>query len=297
MEIYQFFIFLIISVIGESVCGAEKSNDCIPVNEQNLIRNGGFEQTALNPNEIFRVTNEIPGWTIGGSGTLYDDGDVHSGTQMLELATTHGYKIAQTVKTRPGQKYLLRFWSKFRKLEYNELNVFLENYPNRACGTESKFTLLMQDNWQEYGYILCPDAHQMTIEFGQQRETGGGYGIHLDTVSLVPCTEGRPTSETLAFLGETWVHSHEEGDDSIVVWRRSGSRQFAPSRFRRTLSFYSNGQCQFLSLEPNDTHHRKACSWGFDPASNKLVIRESTGQIAGNYRLNSLTKDLLMISR
>ena len=290
---------LIILATAQTTQGAATENDCNPIANQNLIINGGFEKITLEPKEMFRVTNEIPGWTIkgDGNGKLYEPGNAHSGKQLLELATTHGYKATQTIKTQPGQKYLLRFWARFRKPQYNELKILLESYPNWACGTESEFTLSTQYDWQEYGYILCPDAHHMTIEFGQQRETGGGYGIHLDTVSLVPCTVGRPTSETLAFLSQTWVHSHEEGDDSIVVWRKAGSRQFAPSRFRRTLSFYSNDQCQFLSLEPNDTHHRKACSWNFDPASNKLVIRESTGQIAGNYRLNSLTQDLLTISR
>lgn len=300
MKTYPLILLLLISVLVHTAQADATENDCNPVTSQNLITNGGFEKTALKPKEIFRVTSDIPGWVSNNAeatGKLYEPGNAHSGTQVLELATDVGYNISQTIKTQPGQQYLLRFWGKFRKPQYNQLNIFLKNYPNWACGTESQFALILPARWQGYSYILCPDTHSVTLEFGQQRETGGGYGLHLDTVSLVPCTAGRPTAKTLAFLSQTWVHSHEEGDRSIIIWRKAGSRQFPSSRFRRTVSFYNNGKCQFLSLEPNDTHQRKSCSWDFDPANNKLVIREATGQIAGSYQLNSLTQDLLTLSQ
>lgn len=299
MKLYKSIIAFFISGVIQSSHSAVIEVKCSPATNLDLIINGGFEKITLEPKEMFRITNEIPGWTVGGDGKgkLFDPGDAHSGKQLLELATTHGYKISQTIKTQPGKKYLLRFWSKHRKPEYSELNVSLKNQPKWACGTPDNFMVATLADWQEYSFTLCPDSHQITLEFGQQYETGGGYGVHLDDVSVVPCATGRPMASTLEFLSQTWVHSSEEDDGSTLVWRKAGSRAFPVSRFRRIISFYEGGLCQFLSLAVNDAHHQVSCRWDFDPTNNKLIIREPTGQIAGNYRINSLTQDLLTISQ
>lgn len=160
---------------------------CRPLNNQNLVTNGGFEKIELKPNEFFRHTNNIVTWRVygGAHGELQKQG--RSGKQKVELASTHGYKIAQHINLQAGRKYLLRFWGKYRKPQFNKLNVLINNHPNNACGTPKSFTVNLGKSWKEYSYEVCPNANHILLEFGQQRNTGGGYGLHLDDVSLAPC--------------------------------------------------------------------------------------------------------------
>lgn len=299
---HRLFALLILYSLLQPAYADEIKDNCIPINEKNLITNGSFENIELDGNEFgvrFTKTDHIPGWEVSGG----PKGQViasypHSGNNILLLASSEGYRLTQTVNTQPGKNYLLRFWSKYHREQHPKFDLKFTPYPAQACGTASDSILTAQGDWSEHNYILCPDTHSLTIEFSQLNyDTSGGFGIALDTVSLVPCTIGRPTSESLAFLHQTWVHAFEEDAVNNMVWRKAGSHAFPTTRFRRTLSFYQNGQCQFLSLEPNDAHQRKTCQWNFDPASNQLIIREASGQIAGNYQLNSLTQDLLTISK
>ncbi len=295
--IYKIVIFLTISSIGQNVHGAATDSDCTPVNTQNLMTNGGFEKPRLEPNEYYRQTYDISGWSVSGGaiGEVMKEG--HASRQKLELASTHGYKITQPLNIKLGKRYALRFWSKYRTLAYNQLNILLKGYPNEACGTANNFTVTVLEEWQEYSYILCPNSNRVTLEFSQQRETGGGYGVHLDDISLVPCTANQSSPSKSKFLTQTWVHSYEEDHGSITVWRKARSKPFPSSRFRRTITFYSGGQCQFLYLSSNDTHHQKACQWNFNSGNNKLDLREPTGQIAGNYQVKDLSQDLLSINK
>lgn len=299
---HRLFALLILYSLLQPTHADEIRDNCTPINDQNLITNGSFEDIELDSDESgvrFTKTDHIPGWEIsGGSKGQVVASYSHSGDNMLRLASSKGYRLSQTVNTQPGKHYLLRFWSKFHRERYRQFDLNFPNYPTEACGTTNTSVVLAGLDWREHHYLLCPEAHQLTIEFSQLGyDTGGGFGVALDTVSLVPCTIGRPTSDSQTFLHQTWVHAFEEDAVNNMVWRKAGSRAFPATRFRRTLSLYENGQCQFFLLEPNDTHQRKTCQWNFDPASNQLIIREASGQIAGNYQLNSLTEDLLTISK
>lgn len=303
MTIYRLITLLPTLLVAQSLQANEIENSCNPVNDQNLITNGSFEDVKLTGAEFgvrFARTDNIPGWTISGvpeGAVIASHG--HSGENFLQLASAQGYKIAQTVKTQPGKHYLLTFWSAFHREYYADFDLYLSNHSASTCGTGNHHVVTAQASWHKSAFILCPEAHNMTIAFSQlERDTGDGFGVKLDTISLVPCTMGRPTSEAQKFIHQTWVHSYEEDDDeSTLVWRKAGSRAFPPARFRRTLSLYQGDQCQFLSLEPNDAHRLRDCRWSFDPTANQLNIREPTGQIAGSYQLNSLTQDLLTFSK
>lgn len=294
-------LLLPILVVTQTVSAESTQNNCNPINDQNLITNGSFEDIELDTTEFgvrLTKTHNIPGWKVsGGPKGMVIANYPHSGNNMLRLASNEGYKLSQTINTKPGQHYLLKFWSRFHRPQYNTFDIQFLNHSATACGTKNNYTITTQADWGEDSYILCPDTHNLTVEFSQLRDTGGGFGIHLDTISLVPCTVGRPTPETLTFLNQTWVHAFEEDNKRTLIWRRAGSRAFPATRFRRTLSLYQGGQCQFLSLEPNNAHQLKTCRWRFDPTSNQLTIRETSGQIAGHYELNSLTQDLLSISQ
>ncbi len=303
MTIHRLTVLLLTLLVAQSLQANDIKNSCNPVNDQNLIINGSFEDIELTDAEFgvrFARTDNIPGWTISGvPKAAVIASYAHSGEKFLQLASSKGYKIAQTVKTQPGKHYLLTFWSAFHREYYADFDLYLSNHAVGSCGTADHHVITAQASWHQSAFILCPETHHMTIAFSQlERDTGNGFGVKLDTISLVPCTMGRPTAEALKFIHQTWVHSYEEDDDeSTLVWRKAGSRAFPPTRFRRTLSLYQGDQCQFLSLEPNDDHRRRNCQWSFDPAANQLIIREPTGQLAGNYQLNSLTQDLLMFSK
>ena len=97
-------------------------------------------------------------------------------------------------------------------------------------------------------------------------------------------------------LYQHWVHSSEEqqpgGKD--LIYRPTTFKKFPPSRFRMEYKFSRNGDCEWLSLSPDDAHRFKMGKWILDP-TDKTLLRIITDGTTASFRIATLWKELLRL--
>ncbi|MDP1771659.1 MAG: DUF642 domain-containing protein [Methylobacter sp.] len=152
----------------------------------NLLQNGSFESPALA--STWQHIPTISNWAIAPAGVKGElqreaPNDYPDGKQILELASTTGYSISQSVVVTVGDKYILSFWAKYRKAEHNLLDVHLSGTAG-DCGTQNDFSIKTTGVWTKYSYCICPTSREFKVTFEQKGAAGGGYGLHLDNVIL-----------------------------------------------------------------------------------------------------------------
>ena len=94
-------------------------------------------------------------------------------------------------------------------------------------------------------------------------------------------------------LKKEWVHSSEEETDSTQIYRPVDYKEFPASRYRQVYSFSDSGKCRYLVLAPNDAHYFKNGTWTYSENNQKLVIYNSTEQTLIEFKIISVTMNLL----
>ncbi len=111
--------------------------------EDNLIKNGGFENGPIKLNDKGRITEGVDGWIICNQPvskydmTHYQNGEAaHSGKGSVYQIT----KLHQAVTLKPNTDYTLTFYYKFKEVEgyWNVLIGFLSGYPENSDADPSK---------------------------------------------------------------------------------------------------------------------------------------------------------------
>ena len=98
-------------------------------------------------------------------------------------------------------------------------------------------------------------------------------------------------------LCRQWVHSFEEQKtDKDQIYRPVNFKTFPLSRFRMHYKFSINGECEWLSLAPDDAQRLKTGKWSVDP-DDKAILRITTEGTTVSYRVIELKKDILRLRR
>lgn len=104
-----------------------------------------------------------------------------------------------------------------------------------------------------------------------------------------------PDKIDISELEKDWVHSREEETDSIQIYRPINFKEFPASRYREVYSFSDSGRCRYLVLAPNDAHYFKNGTWTYSENDQKIIIFNSAAQAIIEFKIISVTMDLLKI--
>ena len=93
-----------------------------------------------------------------------------------------------------------------------------------------------------------------------------------------------------------WKHSYEEDpSDGVDLYRPCDSMEFPPSRFRETMTFRENGECEFLVLSPNDAHYFQNGRWEFVNETQTIVIRDEHEAVVKELEVVELASGRLVV--
>ena len=160
-----------------------------------LIVNGGFEVPDVTPYRYHRVTasaGELTGWdVVSGNVDLVDQSFVtglpHEGAQWLDLTGDVAGMIEQTFATEAGLSYTLSFQyaNNTGALGTVEARVTVtgDDPLLRAIISHSDSTREDMD-YQLFSDTFIADSSSATLRF--ESFSGGGSGIALDSVSVIP---------------------------------------------------------------------------------------------------------------
>ena len=93
-----------------------------------------------------------------------------------------------------------------------------------------------------------------------------------------------------SLLYGAWMHSHEEDEGDLRVFRRVGYK-FPPSRGREGMQFLSNGKLVYNAIGPTDAPQHLPGTWGFAGKETLRMTLESGRQFS--YVLKKAEKDRL----
>ncbi len=186
-----------------SIAGLAHAGEIQP----NLIQNGSFEISTVNPGAGFLMLNNgnssIEGWTVFGGGVDYIGGvwAASDGLRSLDInKISAGGGIQQTFSTVVGESYLVEF----------DMSGNMFNSPDEklmdvsAAGESARFAydqILMEStpespNWTRMSWIFVADSTTTTLRF--TGVTAGAYGAALDNVMV---TNLVPAPSALGLLG------------------------------------------------------------------------------------------------
>jgi hypothetical protein len=215
-----------------------------------LVANGGFEQPVVPTGryQLFASGQAFPGWQVMGargnvapiSGAYRNAGttfNAHGGSQWLDLTglsrTATG--VEQTVRTRPGARYELRF--------------FVGNVVARGFGTTSAVEVLV-------------DGKSAGVFRNAGHQPGGQHWLPV----RVPLTAATAAT-TLAFVNRDGDNSCGLDDVSLVP---SGTSSPALRDLSGEYVYLGQGRC---TVTQNGSSVRMLCNWAPAGVGNHYEIR------------------------
>jgi hypothetical protein len=185
-----------------------------------LVTNGSFELPAINAtltdgqNPVLYRYERInaallSGWTVEGTtiaviDTVPGKWEADAGDQYVNLESSFGAAISQSLATSPGQQYQLSFAyaaDPFADSGSNDgtLRVFWDGVlVDSVSGTD---TTLSDLSWTTYTYLLTATQSTTALRFADV--TGVSFvGAYLDDVSVVSAV---PVPASLWLLGSAIV--------------------------------------------------------------------------------------------
>jgi hypothetical protein len=128
-------------------------------------------------------------------------------------------------------------------------------------------------------------------------------GVSLGFAALAACgslalADSGPRARIKpADLHGHWLHAREEqaAGSAAQVFRREGSREFPPSRFRMQYRFHPGGKLDWFYLAPDDGHRFKQGRWkleGKDRRTLRLIRDDGTDL----FRVEELSKTVLRLA-
>lgn len=105
------------------------------------------------------------------------------------------------------------------------------------------------------------------------------------------------TTVTEEALIGCWTHSHEEDDNSTKkIFRPCDYKTFPISRFRHHIELKSDGQCEYLYLEPTDRHSMRKGTWKLSQDCNLFIFDEDDKKHM-QWKIGTLEKDRIEFIR
>tara|TARA_R110000744_G_scaffold337042_1_gene442327 strand:- start:1529 stop:2149 length:621 start_codon:yes stop_codon:yes gene_type:complete len=172
----------------------------------NLIINGSFEESSLNPGGSFNALGggdtSINGWTTVGSGVDYLGGLIAAsdGIRSIDINnTTSGGGISQSFVTQVGWTYTVTF-----DMAANMFGGPFEKIMNVSAGGSGEDFVFdynaagstaQNPNWESHEWSFVATSTTSTLQF--TGVTGGVYGAALDNVVVT----GIPAPSALGAIG------------------------------------------------------------------------------------------------
>ena len=102
-------------------------------------------------------------------------------------------------------------------------------------------------------------------------------------------------SVNLDNLCQHWVRSGEEETRASKdqIYRPAGHAGLPPSRFRMAYKFKRNGDCDWLSLSPDDDHHFKPGRWRLNHDGQLQITANG---VTETYRIVECSRQLLRLT-
>ena len=118
-------------------------------------------------------------------------------------------------------------------------------------------------------------------------------------VAFTSCEEEALPIEPSSLYSE-WTHAYEEqaeANSSQMIFRISGDQTFAPSRFRQSYVFNTDGSCSYLFLDPADAHHFRPGTFEYNSQDKTLSIFDQDGAPYDRFEVLELEADKLVLQR
>lgn len=107
-----------------------------------------------------------------------------------------------------------------------------------------------------------------------------------------PAGSGSKTS----FIQKCWTSSYEEATSTDQqVFRPCDYKEFPISHYRLRFELQPNHVASYLFLSPADAHHMVPGTWNYNESSKTLIIKDSTGMNAHNFKVIALAEDKLVV--
>lgn len=155
---------------NENIGPGQETQYTPPVDESEIIVNGGFE------------TGDITPW--GGFKNGINSSEPHTGNYCGKIENNDG-SLLQIVAVEAGKTYTLKFWSKWSENISNSFAPMLRNNDGNALLYKLD-PLPMTDTWEETTFeFTVPDGvTQLKIVFYKGQATPTFPSFYLDDVSL-----------------------------------------------------------------------------------------------------------------
>lgn len=118
------------------------------------------------------------------------------------------------------------------------------------------------------------------------------------SILMLSCQDqtGSLDQNTNPLLINCWKHSYEEDPAGDVdLYRPCDSMEFPLSRFRGTITFKENGECEYLVLSPNDAHYFQSGRWEFVEETQTILIRDEHEAVVKELQVVELVSGRLVI--
>jgi hypothetical protein len=198
---------LVILVAVTSLCAA---------NADNLVVNGGFENTVVTASQQWDIFDQIVGWQLADGQKIEVQCGVNGwlpaeGKQWIELDSDFdgpggslsgepaSSAIFQDLETVPGIKYELTFaFSPRPGVADNQLQIIWDGKPIDLIVSDG--AAFKNTNWQYRSYTLGASSKSTRLEFGDLSKPDS-FGTFLDDVSVTRCIPEPATLCALAIGG------------------------------------------------------------------------------------------------
>jgi serine/threonine protein kinase len=165
-----------------------------PPSPVNLIVNGDFEGPPVAARGKYIDLpggTSFQGWTVGGHSISLlnsQEGQAHSGVQILDLSGTEPGSIEQSVATTPGKTYLLTFWYCGPRLHPYTGDAYAEVIWDGAVidKIHAPPGSIQKNNWTHASYKLTAKSASSLLKFNS---LSPNEGITLDDISLIAVPE------------------------------------------------------------------------------------------------------------
>lgn len=194
----------------------------------NLIQNGSFELSSVNPNqsglgyvELPNGDTSITGWSVGGSNIDYIGSywQASNGSRSIDLSGNAAGSVYQTFTTTPGATYSVSFDMAGNPDDSDKIKKMLVSIDGSTFtpgfNTDGRTEAAM--GWTPESFTFVANASSSTLTFAGLNPTP--YGAALDNVSVVsavPLPASLPMfgAALLALSGLAWLKRRGGGGAS-----------------------------------------------------------------------------------
>ena len=89
-----------------------------------------------------------------------------------------------------------------------------------------------------------------------------------------------------------WIHSIEESEENMMVFRLCDSENFPPAWFRQSFTLSEEGVAEYLILAPNDGHYNVEAIWETD---EEVLRIEAEGNVV-EFEILEISNDKLVLN-